>query len=139
MTIDEFDLEPCPVCQSKAKWTLSPAGTRRRSRMEYGILCSNGKCSWSYACATYRSRDEAANRWNKKCQERKILDMESERLNPCTCGGKARLIYERWGGAEGWFVRCETCGKLLSATKYREAIIEAWNRENGEENGAQSN
>lgn len=125
----EYKLELCPVCQSPAAWRLSPAGTRRHRRMEYGVCCSNNNCSWSYAFTAYQSKEDAAAQWNKKCREKRLLDADSARLKSCSCGGKARLIFERYGGtAQGWFVRCESCGRLLTAAECKDAIIESWNR-----------
>ena len=128
-------LEPCPKCQSEAVLISSPAGTKRDRHMEYGVCCSNKDCSWNYAYTSYRYQEQAAIEWNKKCRWQKMLDEESERLNPCSCGGKARLVFEHWGyNAAGWFARCESCGKLMTAAECREAIINAWNRRNDAKN-----
>lgn len=109
--MEDYYLESCPICKSKAKWRFSPAGTIGRSRTKYGILCSNGDCSWSYAYVAYSSRGEATKAWNAKCRKKKMLDADSTKLKPCICGGKARLIFERYGDAamveqeskEGWW------------------------------------
>ena len=127
--METMEIRNCPRCKSKPTFHVSPAGTRRSPRLEYGLLCSNPKCSWSYACTTYRAKEDAVDHWNEKVQAFEMIETESERLIPCSCGGKAKLIFEQWGStACGWFVRCESCGKLLTAADAKDAIIESWNR-----------
>ena len=126
----ENELDLCPKCGNAPRLSISRQGRGRQSYSVYGHICSNCECSWSYACTVYRDREEARKMWNAKARWYKQLEKWSQRLDPCSCGGKAKLVYECYSGSGYgfWFVRCEKCHRLLSAAKSMEAIIESWNR-----------
>lgn len=56
----------CPKCGRYPKFTIMGKGNRNNRRLEYGMLCSNSECSWSYFSIMYESRDKAIAEWNKK-------------------------------------------------------------------------
>lgn len=123
------ELKPCPICGSDPKLQISRNGYGRRSKVVYGHTCSNPKCGWSYACTTYSNLEEANSEWNKKVDRKEQALEWSRRLKPCSCGGTACLVNERYGENSGlWFIRCEKCQKLLAASEAMDAIIDAWNR-----------
>ena len=123
------ELKPCAKCGSAPKACCASEGRGRNKRLVYGYNCSNASCSWSYAWTAHSSLKEAAKWWNKKVDDAEYLKRESERLLPCTCGGKANLVFERYEGSFGlWFVRCESCQKLQTGVVSKDNAIEAWNR-----------
>jgi len=121
-----MELKPCPKCQSKPK--LCANSYHRKT--SYGYVCSNPKCVLSFACVGYSDQEEALDDWNKKVEWEELLQSWSERLHPCDCGGKAKLVFEQYGRAKFWFVRCDDCQKLLTPSESIDAIIESWNRRN---------
>ena len=136
-------LKLCPLCNSEPKDHVSREGRGRQSHTVYGFTCSNPDCNWSYACTVYSSREEAIKEWNKKVEFKEQLIEWSGHLHPCSCGGKANLVYENYGrGCGMWLVRCAKCQKLLGVEQAMDAIISAWNRRNASgidvdrENGA---
>ena len=125
--------KPCPKCGSYPRLVF--VRKSRRSPTERGYLCSNGLCSWSYAVITFVDQADATKHWNNKVDMENALINDSEKLAKCKCGGKAKLIFEGWGnGACGWFVRCESCGKLLTAGEPKDEIIKEWNRRENDGN-----
>lgn len=55
--------------------------------------------------------------------------MKEEELKPCTCGGRAELILERYDkGAKYYGVRCTKCQKLQTMIDDEAKAVEAWNR-----------
>lgn len=120
------ELLNCPKCGSRPSLRLA---RNRQHKTEYGFCCSNPKCSWSYAWTGFLDKEDAVKNWNRKSEDQEYLNRESEKLLPCSCGGKAFLVYESWARlGNGWFVRCSYCQKLQTATDSKDKAIEAWNR-----------
>ena len=126
---ETVELKPCPLCGCASLSRISRDGYGRRSKAVYGRLCSNPKCEWSYAYITFSTQEQADKEWNKKVDRKEQMLEWSRRLKPCSCGGTAWFVHEHDGGNFGlWFVRCDRCQKLLTASETMDAIIEAWNR-----------
>jgi hypothetical protein len=118
----------CPLCGSKPNFRLTSRGFGRQSKTVYGYVCSTSSCPWSYAYTAYYTKEDAVKEWNKRvCWEEQLMKW-GDQLNPCKCGGKANLIYESYNGHGFWFVRCEKCQRLLTASECMNEIIEGWNQ-----------
>ena len=126
---DTMELKPCPLCGSASVSRITRDGYGRRTKPAFGRLCSNPKCEWSYAYTPFATQEQADKEWNKKVDRKEQMLEWSRRLKPCSCGGTAFLIHENYGGNfDLWFVRCDKCQKILTASETMDAIIEAWNR-----------
>lgn len=81
----------CPKCGRYPKFTIMGKGNRNNRRLEYGMLCSNSECSWSYFSIMYESRDKAIAEWNKKV----MRHQESKTNTPWHTGTPTE---------EGWYL-----------------------------------
>lgn len=118
-------LKQCPKCKHNAKRVSSK---EHHGNYEYGVLCSNERCSWSYGWTMFNTRDAADKAWNLKVEHELFLQRESRKLKPCECGKQPRLIHEcYYPVCDFWFVRCDECNLTTTAQISMDTVIEKWN------------
>lgn len=91
------------------------------------IQCSDPNCKKIQLNVAYPTAEMAEIDWNGEVQKYNFNENLSKQLSPCPCGGQAKIFSEDIADFYLWYIRCDKCGRILTASPNPYKLIERWN------------
>ena len=91
------------------------------------IQCSDPNCKKIQLNVAYPTAEMAEIDWNDEVQKYNFNENLSKQLSPCLCGGQAKVFSEDIVDFYIWYIRCDKCGRILTANPNPYKLIKRWN------------